>query len=243
MKCFHHLARGACIASALIAGTAAAGAACNKTPVQPRSTEAIGRDMIVNGVPTSVIGMRFAGTTDDVSKAFRDFWTREDVPAKGRPGSSGLLLSALDGPCLYVLSIPSQPDGDPTRGLMSVIRLGSGLAEHRIPNSAVPLPENSKIVSDIESRDPGQTGRTWLLDLPGEARWNAQRYRNSLALRGWVSVGRQPDYRSTGAASAQGAPSAQATAFAMQHGSDSLDASFSDRDGKTVAVINAIRNR
>jgi hypothetical protein len=233
----HCLARGACIAGALIVGTSAAHAACNKTPVQPQSTVAIGRDMIVNGVPTSVIGMQFAGTVDDVSNAFRDFWSREDAPAKSRSGSSGLLLSALDGPCLYVLSIPPQPRQDHTRGLMSVIRLGGSDAGYRIPDAAVPLPEGSKVVSDVESRDPGQTGRTWLLEIPGDARWNAQRYRNSLTTLGWVSVGRQPDYRSTDAAAAQG------TAFAMQHGGDSVDVSFSDRSGKTVAVVNAIRNR
>ena len=84
MKPVHYLVRGACLAGALITGTAVAGTACNKTPVQPQSAEAIGRDMIVNGVPTSVVGMQFAGTPKDVSKAFRDFWTREDVPAKGR---------------------------------------------------------------------------------------------------------------------------------------------------------------
>jgi hypothetical protein len=224
------------MAGALIAG-AAADAACNKTPVRPQSTVAIGRDMIVNGVPTSVIGMQFAGATNDVSKAFREFWSREDVPAQGRPSSSGLLLSALDGECLYVLSIPPQPVGDRTRGLMSVIRVAGGQAAHRIPDPAVPLPEDGKVVSDVESRDPGQTGRTWLLEIPGDARWNAQRYRNRLTMRGWVSVGRQPDYRSSSVASAQG------TAFAMQHGSDSVDVSFSDRDGKTVAVVNAIRIR
>ncbi|SIT45761.1 conserved exported hypothetical protein [Paraburkholderia ribeironis] len=242
MTCFHHLARGACLASALmsgvlIAGAALAGSACNKTPVPPQSTLAIGRDMIVNGVPASVVGMQFAGTTDDVSKAFRDFWTGENVPAKGQRNSSGLLLSALDRQCLYVLSIPPQAEAGRTRGLMSVIRLDSDQAGHRLPDSAVPLPENSKVVSDIESRDPQQTGRTWLLDIPGEARWNAQRYRNDLAARGWVSVGRQPDYQFSGSVHAEG------TAFAMQRGSDSVDASFSDRDGRTVAIVNAIRNR
>jgi hypothetical protein len=236
MKRFYHLARGVGLACVLYAWTAVASAACNKTPVQPQSSLAIGRDMVVNGVPTSVVGMQFAGTTDDVSTAFREFWIGEDVPSKANPSSSGLLLSALDGPCLYVLSIPPQQIGAHTRGLMSVIRLGSGQADHRIPDSAVPLPEGSKVFSDVESRDPGQTGRTWLLDTPGEARWNAQRYRNSLVTRGWVSVGRQPDYQSAGS------PSSQGTAFAMQHGSDSIDASFSDRDGRTIAVIHATRN-
>jgi hypothetical protein len=237
MKHVPHFVRGACFAGTLIAGIAMADAACNKTPVRPQSTVAIGRDMIVNGVPTSVIGMQFAGTSEDVSMAFRDFWSRSGVPAQGRSSSSGLLLSALDDECLYVLSIPPQSRGGNTRGLMSVIRLGVGRPAHRLPDSAVPLPEDGKVVSDVESRDPGQTGRTWLLEIPGDARWNAQRYRNSLALRGWVGVGRQPDYRSTSVASAQG------TAFAMQHGSVSVDVSFSDRDGKTVAVVNAIRNR
>lgn len=233
-----YLARGACFGGALlIAGHAMAGNTCDKTPVPPQSVQAIGRDMIVNGVPTSVVGMQFAGTTEDVSKAFREFWIREDVPAKGRSNASGLLLSALDDQCLYVLSIPPQAEGDRTRGLMSVIRLGSDQANHRIPDSAIPLPDESSILSDVESHDPGQTGRTWLLDMPGTPQWNAQRYRNRLAAQGWVNVGRQPDYQSIGNRPAQG------TAFAMQHGADSVDVSFSDRGGKTAAVVNAIRNR
>lgn len=241
MKTSHSLPDVACVAAVAISmlgsAPALAGNACNKTPVPPQSTEAIGRDMIVNGVPTSVVGMQFAGSVRDVSKAFREFWVREDVPAKGRTGPSGLLLSALDDRCLYVLSIPPQPDSTRTRGLMSVVRVGSDPVHHRIPDSAIALPQDSKIVSDVESRDPGQTGRTWLLDLPGEARWNAQRYRNALAMQGWASVSRQADYPSAGV------QSAQASAFAMQHGLDSVDVSFSDRDGRTVAVVNVIRSR
>jgi hypothetical protein len=238
MNSFCHFARGACVAGALIWSVSAvfADSACNKTPVPTQSTQAFGRDMIVNGVPTSLVGMQFAGTPGDVSDAFREFWIREDVPAKGKSDSSGLLLSALDGSCLYVLSIPGGQNTAYTRGLMSVIRLGNKQADHRIPDSSMPLPEDSKVLSDIESRDSGQTGRTWTLDMPGEPRWNAQRYRNSLAMRGWMNVGRQPDYQSSGS-------TIQGTAFAMQHGSDSLDASFSDRDGRTIAVIHATRNR
>lgn len=238
MNKIRHFARGACVAGALIScvSVALAGGACNKMPVPPQSSQAFGRDMIVNGVPTSLIGMQFAGTRGDVSNAFREFWLREDVPAKGRSNSSGLLLSALDGDCLYVLSIPREQNTAYTRGLMSVIRLGSKQADYRIPDSSIPLPEDGKVLSDIESRDAGQTGRTWTLDIPGDPRWNAQRYSSSLALRGWVPVGRQPDYQSTGSA-------IQGATFAMQHGHDSLDVSFSDRDGRTIAVIHATRNR
>ncbi|WP_244217860.1 hypothetical protein [Paraburkholderia caledonica] len=193
--------------------------------------------MIVNGVPVSVVGMQFDGTVDDVSKAFRAFWTAENAPAKGRSTASGLMLSAVDGNCLYLLNLPLQQERAYTRGLMSVIRLGTAEANLKIPDSAIPLPEEGKVLSDVESRDRGQTGRTWLLDIPGEARWNAQRYRNRLALQGWINLGREPEYQSVGTRSPQG------KAFAMQRGKDSVDASFSDRDGRTVAVINATRNR
>ncbi|WP_025599092.1 hypothetical protein [Burkholderia sp. WSM2230] len=237
MRLTIHVARGAAAACALVAGLAVAGSACDKTPVRPRSVEAIGRDMIVNGVPTSVVGMQFDGTVDDVSKAFREFWAAENAPAKGRSTASGLMLSAVDGDCFYLLSLPPQHDSARTRGLMSVVRVGGDKAEHRIPDSAIPLPEERKVLSDVESRDGGQTGRTWLLDMPGEARWNAQRYRNRLALQGWVNAGRQPDYLSVGTRAMQG------KAFAMQRGKDSVDASFSDRDGRTFAVINTTRNR
>ncbi|MGF6244470.1 hypothetical protein P3T42_006237 [Paraburkholderia sp. GAS38] len=222
---------------ALVSGIAFAGPACNKQPVQTQSIEAIGRDMIVNGVPTSVVGIQAAGTPHDVSNEFREFWTREGVQIKAQVSPSGMLLSALDSPCLYVLSIPPQPDGARTRGLMSVIRLGGDPVSHQVPDDAIPLPEDGKTISDVESRDPGQSGRTWMIEMLGSARWNAQQYRSRLTAQGWSSVGLQPTYRLE---SGQSLPE---TAFAMQHRSDSLDASFSDRDGKTVAVINATRNR
>jgi len=237
MRFVHFLARGGWLAGALLSGAAFAGTVCNKQPVQPQSVQAIGRDMIVNGVPTSVVGVQFSGTPNDVSQQFREFWTGEGVRTKSQREPSGLLLSALDDQCLYVLSIPVQPESDRTRGLMSVIKLGSDGVRHQVPDSAVPLPEGGKTVSDVESRDPGQAGRTWLIEMSGEARWNALRYRNRLAELGWSNVGRQPDYQSGARQSAQG------TAFVMQHGSDSVDASFSDRDGKTVAVLHATRSR
>ncbi|WGS54597.1 hypothetical protein LFL96_26675 [Paraburkholderia sp. D15] len=234
MKFAYSITRPACLAVTLISFNAIAGAACNKTPVAPQAIQAFGRDMIVNGVPTSLVGVQLAGTVDDVSKAFNAFWTREDVPAKRQPSASGVLLSALDGPCLYVLNLPPQVDGPRTRGILSVVRLGEPRPEHRIPDTVIPLPEQGKVLTDVESRDGGQTGRTWLLDVPGSARWNARRYRDLLMLRGWMDVGHQPDYASVGA---------HGTAFAMQREGDSLDVSFSDRDGRCVAVVNATRNR
>jgi hypothetical protein len=193
--------------------------------------------MIVNGVPTSILGVDFNGKPDDASKQFRAFWVAEGVPTKIQHEPSGLLLSALDEHCLYILNIPPQPDDAHTRALMSVVKLGTDPVRHQLPDSAVPLPESGKTVSDVESHDPGQTGRTRIIELPGDARWNAQRYRNLLTQQGWSNIGRQPAYQSGMGQSTSG------TAYAMQHGGDSLDASFSDRDGKTVAVINAIRNR
>jgi hypothetical protein len=231
------LARTGWLAYLLISCAAFADTSCNKQPVAAQKVVAIGRDMIVNGVPSSIVGVDLAGTPDDVSNEFREFWSRESVRTKSQSGPSGLLLSALDDHCLYVLNISPQPDGAHTRGLLSVIRMGNDAMERQVPDSTLPLPEGGKTVSDIESHDPGQAGRMWLVEMPGSARWNAQRYRDLLLTEGWLSVSLQPTYQADGG---QMVPN---TAFAMRHGADSLDVSFSDRDGKSVAVINVTRNR
>lgn len=233
-----HFLRGTCLAGALLVSCDTAFAsACNKTPVQPSSVQAFGRDMVVNGVPTSLTGAEFPGTPEDVSRAFRDFWTREDVPAHGRTDSSGTMLSALDDRCLYVINIPAGQTGDRTRGLISVVQVGADPGKHLLPDAVVPLPEEGSVMSDVESRDPEQIGRTWVIGLSGDAQWNAQRYRNRLAAQGWSAIGRQPDVRS------RDLRETRASAFSMQRGRDSVDVTFSERDGRTTAVINAIRNR
>ncbi|CAE6739294.1 hypothetical protein R75483_02588 [Paraburkholderia domus] len=231
------IARCSWLAFALISGVAMADTACDKQPVKADRMQAIGRDMIVNGVPTSVWGLEFAGSPSDVSNEFREFWTNEGVPAKGKRGPSGWLLSALDDTCHYVLTIPPQPDGAKTKGLLSVMQLSGQAVRHRIPDSVVPFPEGGKIISDVESRDPGQAGRTWLVEMSGRASDNAQRYSTKLSDEGWSTVTQAPAYRLDGSQRIMG------NAMVMQRGSDRLDVIFSDRNGQTEAVINAARNR
>jgi hypothetical protein len=231
------LAHAGWLTYVLVCGVAFAEVTCKRQPVQTQSVQAIGRDMVVNGVATSIVGVQMAGSPDDASREFREFWAREGIRTKIQDDPSGRLLSALDEWCLYVLDIPHQPDGMHTRGLMSVAKLGGEPVTHRIPDDAVPLPFEGKTISDVESRDAGQTGRTWMIEMPGGARWNAQQYRSLLTAKGWSGVGIQPTLQF------ESGQSVSATAFAMQHRNDSLDASFSERGGKTVAVINATRIR
>src|ERR1700709_2136946 len=100
-------ARCGLLAAALLCHQPAA-AACTQQPVKAARIEVVGRDMLIDGVPASVYRMEFAGSAADVSDEFRAFWTRERVPAQGRRELSGLLLSALDGPCHYVLQTAPQ---------------------------------------------------------------------------------------------------------------------------------------
>ena len=213
----------------------ASGQACDRQPVHAERVQMIGRDMLVNGVPASVYGMEFDGTPDDVSNAFRAFWTRAHVPATGRRDASGMLLAALDGMCHYVLVIPPRVEGSRTKGLMSVMRLdGAGAgAAHRIGASTVPLPEGARAVSDVESRDGRQTGRTWLLEVNGDTKDNAQRYARRLQEAGWRVVAQAPALRLDGSQRAMG------DVLAMQRGSERIDAVFSNHNGHTEAVIHA----
>ena len=226
----------ALICAALLAHAGNAHAACDKQPVKAERVQAVGLDMLINGVPTSVRALDFAGTADEVSSAFREFWTQEDVPAKGIRGPDGLVLSALDGACLYVLTIPDAQEGAPTKGTLSVMQISRQKASHAIAGSAIPLPEGTTI-SDVESRDPGQAGRTWLIQMSGNASDNARRYANQLAQQGWSTVAQAPAFQLDGSGRVLG------SALAMQRGNDRLDAIFTARNGQTEAVINATRNR
>ncbi|CAD6517462.1 hypothetical protein LMG24235_00960 [Paraburkholderia sabiae] len=211
----------------------AAGPSCDRQPVHAERVQMIGRDMLVEGVPASVYGMEFNGTSDDVSSEFRAFWTRAHVPAMGRRDASGLLLAALDGACHYVLVIPSRGESGPTKGLMSVMRLDGTGAAHRVDASRVPLPSGARTVSDIESRDGRQAGRTRLLELSGEANDNARRYARQLEQTGWRVVAQMPALQLDGSQRAKG------HALAMQRVGERIDAVFSNRNGQTEAVIHA----
>lgn len=237
MNTARSIAQGCWLACALLSGGAMADTECNKQPVKAEHVQAIGRDMIVNGVPTSMLSLEFAGTPADVSNEFRDFWKQEGVPAKVQHGPSGRFLSALDDNCSYVLTIPAQPDAARIKGMLSVIRLSGDTVRHQVPDSAVPLPDGGKVLSDIESHDPGQAGRMWLLALDGRSTDNAERYRSKLAGQGWVSIAQNPTFQRSDSRPPRGG------SVVMQRGTDRVDAIFSDRDGKTDAVVNATRNR
>ncbi|HEY3598002.1 MAG TPA: hypothetical protein VGL08_10895 [Paraburkholderia sp.] len=225
------------LTGALIPAHTAAATSCDRQPVKPERVQILGLDMLVNGVPTSVYGLEFAESPEQVSDEFRAFWTRDAVPAKGQRGPSGLLLTALDDTCHYVLLLAPQPRGAHTKGVMSVMRLTGGATRHLIPDSAVPLPQGGNTVSDVESHDPGQTGRTWIVDIGGDPAANAQRYSSLLTQQGWSTVAQAPAYR------LDGSPRVQGNAVALQRGADRLDAVFSDRNGQTEAVVHATRSR
>ncbi len=237
MKFARSIAHGGLFTCALLSGAAMADTACNKQPVKAEHVQVIGQDMIVNGVPASMLALEFTGTAADVSNQFQDFWKQEGVPAKVQQGSSGRFLSALDDACSYVLTIPTQPEDGPVKGMLSVISLAGDTVHHQVPDSAVPLPDGGKVISDIESHDPGQAGRMWLIALGGRAADNAHQYRDKLTGQGWVSTAQAPTYQRNGS------QQVQSGSVVMQRGPDRVDAIFSDRDGQTDAVVNATRNR
>ncbi|MDQ7978472.1 hypothetical protein QYH69_14575 [Paraburkholderia sp. SARCC-3016] len=229
----------------------AAAAQCERIPVQPERVQVIGHDMLIDGIPTTVFDLQFTGSAHEVSDAFRAFWTREGVPAKARLESSGLLLSALDGPCHYVLQVAPVREGPHAKGLMSVMRLAGGDTTHHIPDAAIPLPPGATRVSDVESRDPGQSGRTSIVRVTGDAAQQARRYSDMLAAQGWSAIAIAPAYAVSGTANGaddgaiDGAQQVAGTAIAMQRGSDRIDAVFSggSGNGATQAVIHLTRIR
>ena len=185
---------------------------CDKQPVAPERIEMVGRDMLINGLESTVTAVTLPGSSQDVSAAFRDFWSREDVPAKGRSLGASLALSALDGDCFYLLQLPRQSTAEAVRGILSVTRLTPRARQHQIRAEQVALPAGGRTLSDIESRDIRQTGRTWVLDVPGRGKEGMEAYQRRLAGEGWRLVAQAPAYALDGSNAVNG------HALAMQRG-------------------------
>ncbi|QUN29289.1 hypothetical protein KB879_04860 [Cupriavidus sp. KK10] len=225
----------ALLPSALAWSAAAATATdCTRQPVAPARAHAVGTDMVVNGLPTRVLTMEFAGTAEAVSDAWRQYWTREGVPARGQRAGGQYVLSAIDGLCHYVLSLEPRPaPGGYVAGIFSVSKLapvasGAGLGE-------LGLPPGAKVLSDVQSTDRGQRGRTLVVRLPGNAQGARQRAADRLAAQGWSSVVQMP------APMADGSGRIEGLTLAMQRQQERMDATFVDRAGQTDAVITVAR--
>lgn len=213
----------------------AAAGTCEREPVAAASTVWIGDDMQLDGRAMVVRALRFDRSARQVEREFQAYWDREGLPSMGTQGTRGRVLSGLDETCQYVLELQAGASGDTAQGLMSAMQLMPAAARRSIPESVAVLPAG-RILSDIESRDPGRVGRTWVIALGGRAEDGASRYRGELRREGWktmVSMAPPP---------ARGARSSDA-ALAMQRGAYRLDAVFTEQMGQTTAVINVMESR
>lgn len=222
------------LACAVCLASHAAAQTCDRMPVRAANVQTIGGDMLVNGMPAAVWALKFDMSVERVERAFRAYWDRIGLPTVGMTGARGRTMSGLDGVCQYVLELPAGQRGDTARGVMSVMRLDPVGVRYAVPASVAALPVG-RVLSDVESRDSGRVGRTWVIALPGRADEHAARYRDALARAGWrtmssMTVPGSDDRR---------APS---VGLAMQKGNYKLDAVFAGKTGQATAVINVMES-
>lgn len=216
------------------AGTHASAQTCDRMPVPAARAQSIGGDMLLNGMPAAVWALTFDMTVEQVERAFRAYWERAELPAIGMSGPRGRTMSGLDGVCQYVLELPAGQHGGTTRGVLSVMQLDSAGARNAIPVSVAALPAG-RVLSDLESRDPGRAGRTWVIALPGRADEHAARYRDALVRAGWRTM-------SSTTVAQSNVRRAPDVGLAMQKGRYKLDAVFSGQAGQATAVINVMES-
>jgi hypothetical protein len=222
------------LACAVCVASHAAAQTCDRMPVRAATAQSIGSDMLVNGMPTAVWALTFDMSAERVEHAFRAYWDRAGLPTVGMTGARGRTMSGLDGACQYVLELPAGQHGDAARGVMSVMRIDPAGVRYAIPDAVAAL-ARGRVLSDVESRDPGRAGRTWVIALPGRADVHAARYRDALVRAGWrtmvsttvphVDGGRPPN-----------------VGLAMQKGNYKLDAVFAGQTGQATAIINVMES-
>ncbi|TDA47470.1 hypothetical protein [Burkholderia pyrrocinia] len=208
---------------------------CDRVPVRAASAQVVGEDMIANGLPMTVVAVQFDESPARVANAFHDYWKRDGIVALELTGPRGTTLSAYDGVCQYVVEIPVGQQRDRTHAVASAMRFDKSGVRHTLSADDAVLP-GGNVLSDVESRDPLQVGRTWVIELGGMPDDGAMQYGDELRRHGWkvVAAAAAPEF---------GGSDSNGYALAVQKGKRQIDAVFSDRSGRTTAVINLVEVR
>lgn len=155
-------------------------------PVPSKSRmEWVAKDMRFNGVPMRV--QHFVSSADpaDVLSYYRQRW-----------GGLGASIENTMGPWrvigrqenAYYLTVQIKPRGrGGTEGFLGVSRLPALKSPPRL-GVGFPMMEDSRVLNDIENRDPGQQARTLLLDNRFSVESNALFYREQFIHQGWSRV-------------------------------------------------------
>ncbi len=151
----------------------------------------VGDEMSVNGILSRVRSFYTKDEVDDVADFYRKIW--EKPAMKDAPGFTEtyamlpwILMARIEDK--YLMTVQFQPaDQGGSWGYLAISPLPKAGQEPPAMGKGIPSIRNSKVVSEVKSRDPGQTGRSVIISNEKSISSNVNFYRNYYLNKGWAS--------------------------------------------------------
>lgn len=157
-----------------------------EVPPPPRaSVQWVGDSMRINGIPTRIQRFDSPVTREEVVEFYRAHWT---VAGQPKPAvndvDDAVVVGQAHGPYFMTLKVRRQGAG--SEGILAVQRvLGH---EMRLDPGEVTLMPNAKVVSVVESDDPGRTSRQVVAVNEASVESVRAFYDTTLRQRGWKFI-------------------------------------------------------
>lgn len=175
----------------LWAALTSAGAAAEpwpELPVPPRAqVQWVGDSMRINGIPTRVARFESSLSKQEIVAFFRAHWAadRDRPPPAVDDVDGATVVGQAHGP-YYMMAQVRARGRDASEGLLSVARvLGS---EVKLDPGEVAVMPNAKVLSVVESEDPGRRSRYVVMWVEAATETARRFYETALAQRGWQLV-------------------------------------------------------
>ena len=156
-------------------------------PMPPKaSVKWIAQNMRVNGVPTRVLGFQSRVGRAEMVEYYKAHWSGsfERAPSVKDYKQSTIVAQKL-GPFFMTVKVEDGPRGSSV-GLISVAQI-IGSRFDRSPGELTLMP-GAKVISVVESDDPGKHSRQVVIQAPQMSALVSQFYQTSMVNAGWRQV-------------------------------------------------------
>jgi hypothetical protein len=156
-------------------------------PLPPHSkTDWVAQDMKVNGVPMRVIHFESTVSRAEVAAYYTAHWSGG---YRGKPSvqvqGDETVVGQMHGPYFMTLKVDERPKGA-SEGFLSVSRIAGVKAD--LSPGDLPLMPGARVVSVVESNDPGKRSRQLVVAQDAGVDMSANYYQATLGNRGWQVI-------------------------------------------------------
>ncbi len=175
------------IVALCLAGRAWAALPWPELPLPPKAEEQwIAQSMRIDGVPTRVMQFQSRASRQEIVAYYKSYWSGGYAHAPSvRALGAATVVGQMHGPYLMTVKVEDADRGQ-SRGLLSVAQV-MGIKVDRSAGE-IPLLPGARVLSVVESDDPGVHSRAVSVVNPQPASSAAQFYQASLLNAGWSEL-------------------------------------------------------